>query len=215
MRRHLHDMLNDCFDRDWSSRPSASELLEYPYILNAPGDHLMRHGTFESATAGSSRSLNGSNNEIFGSGRWQDGGDGSSSMKHQDVDDIGLRVESNYDDDEQQQESAWLGTGLLESKDSLGNMSSNDDLATKSLVRAKSIAMNNDIQSFCREKADDYEQAFSETFNPKMLGTPPTKTITTRGGFFEESDDDDNNPFGSGNNPFASSSDMFDKTFSS
>jgi hypothetical protein len=226
MRRHLEGMLNVCFDRDFNQRPSASDLLEHAYILSAPADHLMRQGSFESVNGEDGEDgENGEGDDIFGSGSWgtnRSGRSGGSGGGHKtdDVEAIGLRVNSNYDDDGEDSldkeraslgESAWLGTGLLESKTSMTS-----DVAL--LVRQKSIAMNNNVQSYLNEKADNFERTFSETFrkdDDKTMGTPPVSRPKGKGGFFEESDEEDDNPFGSGNNPFASSSDMFDKTFSS
>ena len=125
----------------------------------------------------------------------------------------------------------FLGTGLLESKSSMVSMGgsgggggSGGEIFSSSLSRVASIkkfsAMNNDVETYIQTRAEDYEQMMSNTFNQKTsMGTPPVSRPP-------KDDDDDNdsgdgggdggdNPFGSSSsNPFASSSDMFDKTFS-
>ena len=180
---------------------------------------------------------------IFGStNSWSD--DKQQNVREKvDVDGIGKQVETNYDDEEDDSfgkggngngngkgisrdgsvdQEDWLGTGLLESKMSMGG-NSNGNSNGNSYGSAGSLQRNNsmhrtqsallEVNSFLREKADDYEQSFVSTFNKKNAGKPPVSRqpySLSRNG--EEEEEDESNPFAS-DNPFASSSDMFETSF--
>jgi hypothetical protein len=158
--------------------------------------------------------------EIFGdSGHW--GGEKNRGRRQRGVNEDeeygGRNVETNYDDYDDDDSFGngnggnFLGTGLLESKSSLVSIGGGGGESSLSRVASmrKTVAMNNDVESYLRTRAEDYDQMMSNTFNQKTsMGTPPVSRLS------DDGDENGDSPFSSSSsNPFASSSDMFDKSF--
>ena len=223
----MRDFLDACFQRDWEERPSAVDLLSYPFIGGAPGEDFLRQASFESV--GDAEGSNG--NEIFGaSGSW--GERNKQQRQAADVEGIGQRVESNYNDDDANDSATrpnggqmgrddsvdqgdWLGSGLLESKMSMGgggsdaspgtgtNMSGSFESLHRNNSMHRALSMNRDVEDFIRERAEDFEQSFVSTFRKKderAMGTPPVSRQPPRRKGSDEEEEDNTED---GVNPFA------------
>ena len=202
----MRSFLDICFAREIDDRPSASDLLQHPFILAAPGDDngLLRQ---ESEVSFASES-NASESDLGSFGRTNVQSGAHNELGN--LDDLGVQqVTTDGLDDVGDESVKNEKAGLLGSDPRLPSLAEAKTsgygetfLGTGSMFRAPSkrdMIMENNVQSFISGMVEDYNM-MSTTFKrndslPK--GTPPVGAAP--------------NPFAS--NPFGSDTSMFDKTW--